>query len=180
MSRSRIESGELAELAAGGAGRDMRVSPADLPRLAELVVARSGENSDAGLAVEEKFDDGPEGFPRVHLTITGPLALQCQRCLGPVSWQVELETTLTVLRTEEQAGEIEDPFDSVLMDDDGLNIEAIVEDEVLAALPIALVHGPESECENSDVSGDGEAMQPNRPFADLDALMGHAAKNRED
>ena len=180
----RIESGELTALAAREARRRMRVSPGALPRLAGLVVAGAGEDSGVPeeLAIEVGFDDGPEGFPRVHLTINGQLALECQRCLRPNLWQLELETLLTVLRTEDELKQIQDPFDCVFMGDDGLNIEAIVEDEILAALPIALVHGPESECAKSaaEFDSDIEATETNKPFADLGSLMGRTGKNPED
>ena len=139
MPSSRIEFSELAGLAAGKARRGMQLNPLDLPRLAEFVVIRGGDEFEDSnqtsewLGTDVRFEDGPEGFPRVHLTITGNLVLECQRCLQPVGWQVELESQLTVLSDEAQTAELEDPFDSVLMDIEGLSLQVLVEDEILAA-----------------------------------------------
>jgi uncharacterized protein len=173
MLGSRIETVELNDLATRAARRQLRVNPGDLPRLADLMVANKEPVAGTALMTDVAFDDGPEGFPRVRLTIAGEVALECQRCLQPVSWLVELETLLTVLGSDDQIGEIQEPFDSVVIGDEGLSIEAIVEDEILAALPIAVVHGPESECAKAVAEPESadEAIQTIKPFADLAAMM---------
>ena len=147
MLSSRIEMGELAELAARRASRTVRVDPRDLPRLSQLAVDSgdncSGDASDergSSLTADVRFEDGPEGLPRVQLKITGRADLVCQRCLLPLGWPVEIESVLTVLTDEDQANQIEDPFDTVLVNIEGMNVETVIEDEILAALPMAPVH----------------------------------------
>jgi uncharacterized protein len=182
MLSSRIEMSTLAELAAQNACRSMRVDPLDLPRLAQLVVDSRDDVSDGPpLTADIRFDEGPERLPRVQLTIAGRMKLECQRCLQPFEYPVEIDTVLTMLMDEDQGNQIEDPFDSILVSHDGLNIEAAIEDEILAALPIAPVHGPESDCGGSgkaDVETQTDAVQMNRPFAGLASLIGRTGNDR--
>ncbi len=189
MLSSLIEMGELAEMASRKACRTVRVNPRDLPRLAQLVVVRGSNNpsDDTGdrrgpsLTAGIQFEDGPEGLPRVQLEIAGCLDLECQRCLQPFEWPFNIETVLTVLRDEDQANQIEDPFDVVLVDIDGMNIGDVIEDEILAALPLAPVHGPGSDCADSGKAGNKtqtDTVQMNRPFAELGSLIGRVDKDR--
>jgi uncharacterized protein len=184
MLGSRIDMGELAELAARKACREMRIDSRDLPRLAQLVAGhdQSSENAaskTAGLTTGVQFGDGPEGFPRVQLTITGCVNLECQRCLRPFECPVDIDTVLTVLNNEDQADQVEDSFDIVLIDTDGLNINAVIEDEILAALPMAPVHGPGSECVDlgqASIETKTDTVQMHRPFDELASLMKRADK----
>ena len=105
MLSSRIEMGELAGLAARKASRTVRVDSRDLPRLAQLAGGHGDDPSDergSSLTADVRFEDGPEGLPRVQLKITGRADLVCQRCLLPFAWLVEIESVLTVLTDEDQ------------------------------------------------------------------------------
>jgi uncharacterized protein len=182
MLGSRIEMGELAELAALKASRTLRIDPVDLPRLARMLLDR-GDSPDRGepMSAEIRFDGGGEQLPRVQLTIAGSVSLECQRCLQAFECPIEIETVLTVASDEDQVNQIGDPFDSILVDGDGLDIEVVIEDEILAALPFAPVHGPGSECADRGKAGVEsrlDAVQMNKPFEELGALIGRADKDR--
>lgn len=174
MLSERVDSAQLKELARQGASMALRVPVSKSSRLLSCTDrAGSGDNS-AGLAATVQFDIGPEGFPRVGLSITGQLSLECQRCLGPVQWPVRIETQLSVLENDEQTELLASPFDSVLVNANGLDLVAILEDEILAALPMAPMHGDESQCkpaggDDDNSAIDAELMQ--RPFADLASLV---------
>lgn len=184
MLSSRIEMGELAALAARKASRTVQVDSRDLPRLAQLAGGHGDDPSDergSSLTANVRFEDGPEGLPRVQLKITGRADLVCQRCLLPFAWPVEIESVLTVLTDEDQANQIEDPFDTVLVNIDGMNVEAVIEDEILAALPMAPVHGPGSDCADSgkaDIETQIDTVQMSRPFEGLASLIGRTDKDR--
>lgn len=175
MFAERIGSAELAELAAGGASLSGTLRAADLPRLAG-VVAREAAPASAPLAVTVDFAKGPEGWPVVRIRADGSLQLTCQRCLGPLSWPVALDVALTAVASEARADELADPFDSLLLDEDGaLALRAAVEDEVLATLPLAPLH-------EDGTCGAGEpAAEPverpvvTRPFAGLGNLLKRGA-----
>lgn len=188
MLSERVEFTHLEELARKGGGQVFHLSAADLARLSACTCRTDGnggtaEQDEAELAAEVRFDIGPDDFPRVGFSITGSLGLQCQRCLEPVRWPVKIETRLTVLKTDEQTELIVSPFDSVVIDDDGLDLIHVIEDEILAALPMVPVHRDESVCRQASLKDSDsviEAESMHRPFADLASLVGSRKSDVED
>jgi len=184
-----VDSAQLNELARKGASMVLHVPVSKLARvLACTYQAGVGEALAelAGLTelvADVQFDIGPEDFPRVGLSIAGQLSLTCQRCFGPVQWPVRIESRLSVLDSDEQTELIASPFDSALISANGLDLADVLEDEILAALPMAPVHENEPQCQpaggddnNSEI--DGELMQ--RPFADLVSLIGSRKRDVDD
>lgn len=186
MLSERVDSAQLKELAKNGASMVFRVPVSKLARVSACSYQDGTSESLAELTelvAEMQFDIGPENLPRVGMSITGQLSLTCQRCLGPVQWPVRIDTRLSVLDKDEQTGLIASPFDSVLIGTDGLDFAVILEDEILAALPMVPVHKNEPQCQPAGGDGnnstmDGELMQ--RPFADLVSLIGNRKSDVDD
>lgn len=178
MLSKRIEAAELKELAASGARLGMRLGIEQLPRLAELLeVEQPSETGRALVCADVGFATGTEGFPQLTISARGNLSLRCQRCLRPVAWPLRLTTSLTVLRGDEQAEQLAEPFDSIVMAADGLALDGMIEDEILTALPMAPLHGPEDDCVEAharivDLKSEQEAGQTHRPFAALATMVG--------
>ena len=179
-----VDSAQLKELASKSADLDLCLSVVDLTRLSACTYSKAsshGNGEQAELAVKIKFDFGPEDFPRAGLSITGCLSLKCQRCLEPLTWPVQIETRLTLLDKDEQTELLESPIDSVLIGVDGLNFVNVIEDEILAALPMVPIHSDESPCQPTG-GDDGliiDAELTQRPFADLASLMGNRKRNTD-
>jgi uncharacterized protein len=170
MLAERIGSAQLAEMSAQGASLAATLRRVDLPRLADLL-AQGPDVRDQPLVVEIDFRNGPEALPLVRIRARGELALVCQRCFGPVTWPLEVDVMLTAVSSEMAAEALADPFDSVVLDAEGaLPLRAAVEDEVLAALPLAPVHD-RADC-GVPGADDEPAKRVHRPFAGLDALLG--------
>jgi len=162
----------LAAIAAGGRDSDDAVNDSE-----SIVGSRDG------LVIDVEFAESHEGYPCVHIGIDGCLSLECQRCLQPVGFPVNLEARLTILSSETEMSGIAEPFDSVLMTADGLNLPVVIEDEILLALPIAPIHGSGTNCAqfgSALYKSEIEAVKPNRPFAELAPLLGTADKDRDD
>ena len=128
---------------------------------------------------------GPESFPVVQVQVMGTIDLTCQRCLAPVSWPLDLDVALTAVASDELAGELADPFDSVVLDEEGgLALRAAVEDEILAALPLAPLHGDGVACRTAGPELPAADENPPRksttPFADLGRLMRQDGRNDRD
>ena len=175
MLAERIGSSQFAEMSAQGASVVSSLRPTELPRLRE-VIARRPDVPDEPLEVSVGFAMGPESFPVVQLRVTGTIYLTCQRCLAPVSWPLDLDVALTAVASDEMADELADPFDSVVLDKEGgLALRAAVEDEILAALPLAALHGDGAGCGSArpeiEASDENPQRKVNMPFADLGTLM---------
>jgi uncharacterized protein len=173
MLAERIGSAQLAEMSAQGASLATPLRRADLPRVSEVMARGPGVQDQQPLDATIAFRNGPEGFPIVHIRVQGMLALVCQRCLGPVSWPVEVDAVLSAVPSEPATGELADPFDSIVLEDDGsLALRAAVEDEILAALPLAPVHADRAACGAPAAPEEAPGAQVHRPFAGLDTLLG--------
>lgn len=182
MLAERIGSAQLVELAAAGAGLADSFGGSKLPRVAAMLAA----GDDGHLDVSLRFRNGPEGFPVVEVSVTGALPLPCQRCLGAVRWPAELHAALTVVPDDASADDLADPFDSVMLDSDGaLPLRSMVEDEILAMMPLALLHQEAEGCKPAAGIAAGPALQPaagarfSRPFAGLGALIRDGGKDRK-
>jgi uncharacterized protein len=193
-----IDSVELRKLAMQNTRQQTCVDAAilarDFRRLAGIVRAdryRHGSANDSeslfessvGLAIDVRFEEGAEGYPCIRIAIDGHLNLECQRCLQPVGFPVSLEARLTILGCDTQTPQISNPFDSVVMTADGLNLLVIVEDELLSTLPIAPIHETGTKCAQSGSAlykSEIEAVKPSRPFSGLAPLLGAADEGRED
>ncbi len=109
-----------------------------------------------------------EGKLYVDLQIQGDLVLQCQRCLEAMVWPCNVQNRLLLLRSGEELPENELENDAV----DALEVEpltdllALVEDEVLLALPLVPRH---ENCEPPVKAGVDDEISP---FAVLRQLRG--------
>jgi uncharacterized protein len=178
-----IGTAELKELAGQGARLELSLNVEDLTRLAEFVVKPGdGRQAPGQLAARIRFENGSEGYPRMRISVTGSLILRCQRCLRPVEWSVHVRTRLTVLGSDAQATQLAEPFDSIVMSADGLRLAAVIEDEILAALPMAPVHEPGVDCVEAgapNVELQSKAEQTYRPFAGLATRVAGGGKDSE-
>lgn len=77
----------------------------------------------------------------LHLQAEISLALCCQRCLGPVTDTVHLDRPLRFVADERQAAELDAEMeDDVLALERELDLQELVEDELLLALPLVPRH----------------------------------------
>ena len=110
---------------------------------------------------------------RLKLVIDGCLNLRCERCLSGLEWPLAVETVLQPVRAGQQIPDEElenDEIDAIEVED-GLDVMALLEEEILLALPLAPRH---EKCEPPQGrKGAGEES----PFAALASLRG---SNRAD
>ena len=136
-----------------------------LERLAAVCASQSGELS---WEVTGSLDNHQR--PRLLIHVSGDMRLVCQRCLEVLVCKLDSETVVVVVRTEEEADELEASFEDgeaveVIVTDGKVDIRDLVEDEALLALPLSPRH---------DVCPDNSAgkWQEKResPFSALKAL----------
>ncbi len=80
--------------------------------------------------------------PFLRLRVRADLELVCQRCLGTMPFRVDADTVLTQFPDEEKLDEAvvqEDELEGIVFEPE-LDVEMLVEDEVLLALPYSPRH----------------------------------------
>lgn len=156
--RAVIDSLEFAR-----SGDELRgeVQVTELGRLADSLYDRGGNLQ----FVLNGLVDGHHR-PRLRLAVTGKISIKCQRCLGNLPYDVEMHSALLLLDGEVAGDSAEiDDLDAVAVDPE-LDVWALVEDEVILALPIAPRH-PEGECVVGGGAGQSRAASPFAVLAGL-------------
>jgi len=107
---------------------------------------------------------GRHGALRLDLSIDGDVALICQRCLEPMTETLRLRPRFLVAADEDRADAMDqdDEFD-VVVGSAEFDLDTLIEDEVLLALPIAPRH---AVCPDGRADGASGARKPS-PFAAL-------------
>jgi uncharacterized protein len=107
-----------------------------------------------------------------HPTILGPLqaqlTIQCQRCLQPMQWSIDRALALTFL-TNKQDEELPAGYEAIILTNNPLQLIALVEDELILALPIIAKHDKCSSLEYQLPENINENVK-NNPFHVLAAL----------
>lgn len=118
-------------------------------RVADLLAAGKGDAGEVAVVLRGRRteeDGGRAGF-WLLLSVTGELALTCQRCLGALGYSLRLESRLRLVG-ESETWPGQNPGDDGWIDavEDAIPAAAeqtvmeLVEDEVLLALPMAPRH----------------------------------------
>lgn len=132
----------------------------DCERLAELLVIQDKNSESATIRFELTGDYKRFRQPSLHLNIRTKLPVICQRCLDKM--QVELDLSFDYLISNTTINELgeNDEMDWLEANNE-MNLQELIEDELLLAMPIAPVH--EENCSKVSMQS-GE--KPN-PFAIL-------------
>lgn len=123
-----------------------------LLRLVDCLASQEGE---IFYRLEGMVDQ--DGHPILHLFVSGTLVVQCQRCLEAMELPVDLQSGFRLVASERDLGPVEEEPEewTAWVADPNLDVEALVEDELLLAMPFAPVH-PDTAC------------SPRLAFQDLD------------
>ncbi|UEX76693.1 YceD family protein [Spiribacter halobius] len=158
---------DLRRLGAAGARLAGPVELAGLSRLRERLQTPAGE---AEAEVRVAFDQGLKAVVSGH--VRASVVMRCERCLGAVTVPVAGDFTLAVIEDEGAAEGLPAEEEPVLAPGGRLAVHALVEDELLLALPIVAFHD-DSACDGGQryFAPEGEAP-PEResPFAALAEL----------
>ncbi len=133
------------------------LGPSRLPRLAEI------RGATTGLSYELRGRTDAEGRGWLQVLANGTLTLECQRCLGPLTFPLALRSELLLAESERDIETADDDIDRVLADT-AMDVCQLIEDEVLLALPMAPRH------EQCSGKRDGVEAGRSSPFAELAKL----------
>lgn len=159
-----------------------RLSLQEVPRLAESLLRTADGAGPDGVDWSATGSLLPVsgGAPQcvVDLAIRATVTLECQRCLQPMTLPLEIERRFRFVEGEEEAARLDEELeDDVLARSPRFDLPALVEDELLLALPLVPRH---EACPNlpaalerlQATSADPQAQEPPpaHPFAALAAL----------
>jgi uncharacterized protein len=155
------------------------IALADLPRLAPLLTSSEGE---AAFALAFAMDE--ERRPRIRVQVKAALIVECQRCLGPMGFEVDSVSDLVAVSGPDEADRLPAELDPLLVEDGQVVLRSLIEDELILAIPSAPMH-VDDECAvdletvNASPRGceePGDQGKPN-PFAALAALKSDIDKS---
>ncbi len=168
----------LPPLCKDGAQLQGSVPLSALVRLSEGFSAAADGSARWELACSTKPVAGGEGEWWVRLVAQAVVPLLCQRCLSPMAHRLEVDRAIRFVHDEDLAARLdEETEDDVLAMPASLDLQALVEDELILALPIVPRH--EGDCPQplwvDDAPPDPGLQDPEpepHPFAALAALKG--------
>lgn len=150
---------------------ERRVFAGCLP-IAGMARLRPSLADDGGEACFElEFGQGELGDRELRVRVKAAVNLQCQRTLETFEHQVEVDTRLGLIDNEQQEAGLPEDVEPLLLDDGLLRPAAVIEDELLLALPLVPVK-PGSrlpEFESGEAAADA-ADEKENPFAVLGRL----------
>lgn len=153
------------------------LSLADCPRLAELIGSQTSEAASNGgganhdNAIHFVINGEADALGRyfLHLTLNATLTTSCQRCLGPITLDLNLHFDYMISEADlnDAAAEGVEDIDEYDLQEASqtMDLRMLIEDEIIMALPIAPMH--DHDCGRSSMQS-GE--KPN-PFAVLKGLI---------
>jgi len=129
-------------------------------------------SNDGFVEAQLSFGKDVQGIRLVRGTIKTELQLTCQRCLEVVSYPLDLKLSLALIASAEQAEDLPEEYEPLVLDSPALSLTTLIEDELLLALPIVAMH-PETTCSiNKEVAAENETVEKPHPFATLAQLKG--------
>lgn len=137
-----------------------------MPRLQDLLMSMEGE-----ARIELRFEK--EGrIAAVLGFVEADLQLQCQCCLGSLSWPVHSVVSLGIVKSIDEADLLPEQYEPLLLEEDSLLLADIIQEELLLAIPPIPQH---EHCEGlKPLTADGEqpaaAVRRENPFAVLSGL----------
>jgi uncharacterized protein len=138
-------------LAEQGGALQGQIPLSRMPRLREAIASDEG-------VVEVALEFGVDEFGVRYLVgrVEAALRLVCQRCLEPMDVHITAQPSLGVVRTDHEAERLPPSYEPLQIGDEPVPLVAVVEDELLLALPIVPMHEPPVCAVQSPVAQDDD------------------------
>jgi uncharacterized protein len=112
-----------------------------------------------------------ERRPTIDVHVSGVAVLTCQRCLRPCDCTIDEHALLIVVANERD--DVAGGYEPWVGDAEHLSVVAVVEEQVLLALPLVPMHADSDDCQpaiKAQAPDDGREDKQ-RPFANLRELI---------
>ena len=166
MPESTLQFVHAMRLARTGSSLDGEVALSRMARLAPLL-----QSLDGTVRFELCFDLDEASRPVALGQIRAKLEVVCQRCLEPMPVEIESEVRLGIVRRESEAVALPPEYEPLQVDGERISLLAVIEDELILALPSAPLHPP-GRCQPPRQSRRGvvkNGTEAKSPFAVLAA-----------
>ena len=100
-----------------------------LDRLATMLV------NDSGSIIVDLFFGREGRLAKIEGHLKAVLELECQNCLGAVSWPVDCNIKLGIVTSIDQADRLPEDYDPLIVEEGKIPLKNIIEDEILLTLP---------------------------------------------
>lgn len=140
---------------------------AEMPRLQSLALPQEGE-----VSVSFEFGHNLLNHALIKGHYVADILVECQRCLEPMSYPVEQDFELLIDAKDEDIESFQ--TDSVYTSDGYLDVFEVIEDELILALPLILMH-EDTSCNTywkPEPVEDASVEKKDNPFAVLETLKG--------
>lgn len=162
---------DVRAFADAGTALDGELAPAELSRLADSVLRTDAPPPVRWQARAEWWPvtgDRPELWMSLQAATT--VTQQCQRCLQPMAVPLDVDRWFRFVATEDEAERLdEESEEDVLVESRRFDLQALVEDELILALPLVPRHDACPQPLPTGGAAPAEEPAPN-PFAALAAL----------
>lgn len=135
-----------------------------MTRLASLLTDTEGE-----VRFTLGFDTDEFRVPHAAISMDVELPLECQRSLQRFLLPVHVEQRVALIRDEAEEDALPPGYEAQLVENDALDPLALLEDELILAIPPVPVK-PGTEEMSADWLPEDEAVEAANPFAALKAL----------
>lgn len=143
------------------------IALAAMSRLIEFLYPESSTWQQNNVLLKFEFTRNAFDIPIVSGRLETCLELECQRCLGRMQLSVAQDFRLMIDASDELVGE--SSMDTLYSEDGYVDINEVVEDELILAIPLVAMHEDES-CNEHWQASDEERSLSNNPFAVLQQL----------
>lgn len=141
MSRSLTAWYDPGVLGRQNATLDGEIKVESLQRLGELVDSRDGS-----VMARFRFDQGRSQCVTVDIDYEVTLDLVCQRCLEPFKLALAEHSALALIEPDGTGEYAPEGYEPLLLEEPKLQPVALLEDELIMALPLVPRHAEEEEC----------------------------------
>jgi len=148
---------KVQNLAETGRILEGKLSLASMQRL-DLQLAEGADNANEA-EVTLEFGIDVQGIKFLSGHIVAPVKMACQRCMGAMDYTVDISIKLAMIKSEEEAEELPDRYEPLLVNEPELSLVELIEEELMLALPIVALH-ENDDCPAATVDNDLQGTQP--------------------
>lgn len=104
-------------------------------------IAGSLSDNEGEVSVTMNFDVDETSLPFMYGKFSAKLSLICERCMTPMSVDVDVECFLAILKSERKVEELAEMYDPwIIENSDPVLLSSVVEDELILGLPLVPRH----------------------------------------